>query len=96
MPIEERVFQSGGTAEDISLVRDMGFDVDDDNSPDPANIPNAERNSKDHVPSQWEWSGICPRKQNDCRDYKATMGDLTPEKWIVMGMYLCNSSLKYI
>ena len=96
MPIEERVFQSGSTAEDISLVRDMGFDVDDDNSPDPANIPNAESNSEDHVPPEWEWSGIFPRKQNGCRDYKATMGDLTPEKWGVMGMYFSNSSLKYM
>ena len=52
MPIEERVFQSGSTAEDISLVRDMGFDVDDDNSPDPANIPTAESNIEDRVPPE--------------------------------------------
>lgn len=38
-PIDESVFDSTNTAEDIALVLAQGLDVDDDNAPAPENIP---------------------------------------------------------
>ena len=37
--IADFVFNAQNQAEDIALVRDMGFEVDDENEPPPENIP---------------------------------------------------------
>ena len=39
IPIENEIFNLRGTAEDIAMVRNQGFDVDDDNEPVPKNVP---------------------------------------------------------
>ena len=41
-PIADFIFNAQNRAEDIALVRAMGFEVDDDNEPAPENIPVAD------------------------------------------------------
>ena len=55
----------GRRAEDIAFVRDMGFEVDDDNKPAPENVPAVDTppvNGGTLLEGQeWVWDGI------DCR-----------------------------
>ena len=60
--IADFVFNAQNRAEDIALVRNMGFEVDDDNEPAPENVP-----ADDATPvnggallegQQWGWDGI--------------------------------------
>ena len=41
-PIDSSIFQASNRAEDIAMVRNQGFSVDDDNEPVEENIPTAE------------------------------------------------------
>lgn len=56
-----------GTAEDIAIMKDLGFDVDDDNQPAPENIPTLQERE---VPNElygdqsWGWDGFCERRTN--------------------------------
>ena len=59
------------TPEDISLMREMGFDVDDDNDPAPENVPGSALGasvapSRDglYEGQSWGWNGFCDRRQN--------------------------------
>jgi hypothetical protein len=62
--IADFVFHAQNRAEDIALVRDMGFEVDDDNEPAPENVPSllnapARVNGGDLFEGQeWGWDGI--------------------------------------
>ena len=60
--IDEAVFQANGSrAEDIAMVRNLGFDVDDDNEPVPENIPSPDAPLPvDHglyEGQSWGWDG---------------------------------------
>jgi hypothetical protein len=56
------VFNAQNRAEDIALVRDMGFEVDDDNGPTPENVPAVDAppvNGGSLLERQeWGWDGI--------------------------------------
>ena len=58
-------------AEEISLVENMGFDVDDDNRPAPENVPTAVTTASElnedgtFVGQAWGWSGMCQRKSQN-------------------------------
>jgi hypothetical protein len=61
--IADFVFQAQNRAEDIALVRAMGFEVDDDDEPAPENIPadgeHLFRLGGDlHDGQEWGWDGI--------------------------------------
>ena len=60
--IAEFVFNAQNRAEDIALVRNMGFEVDDDNEPAPENVPaaNAPRpnGATLYEGQEWGWDGI--------------------------------------
>ncbi|KAG7342063.1 hypothetical protein IV203_007155 [Nitzschia inconspicua] len=53
--------EATGRTEDIVLMRAAGFDVDDDNDPDPENVP-VEGEPIDDDPRSWGWNGICYRR----------------------------------
>jgi hypothetical protein len=64
--IADFVFQAQNRAEDIALVRAMGFEVDDDDEPAPENIPADDerlfRLGGDlHDGQEWGWDGIDQR-----------------------------------
>ena len=61
-----------GTAEDISMVLDMGFDVDDDNMPAPENVPEGDDDTTDDLfeGQSWGWDGFCDRKRNNFANNK--------------------------
>ena len=60
--IADFVFNAQNRAEDIALVRNMGFEVDDDNDPAPENVPDANAppvNGGVLLEGQeWGWDGI--------------------------------------
>ena len=60
--IADFVFNAQNRAEDIALVRNMGFEVDDDNDPAPENVPDASAppvNGGALLEGQeWGWDGI--------------------------------------
>ena len=60
--ITEFVFNAQNRSEDIALIRNMGFKVDDENNPAPENIPTANTprpNGDDLYEGQdWGWDGI--------------------------------------
>jgi hypothetical protein len=60
--IAEFIFNAQNRAEDIALVRNMGFEVDDDNEPAPENVPtnNAPRPNGGNLyeGQEWGWDGI--------------------------------------
>ena len=60
--IADFVFNAQNRAEDIALVRDMGFEVDDDNEPAPENVPAVDAppvNGGSLLEGQkWGWDGI--------------------------------------
>ena len=69
-PIADFIFNAQNRAEDIALVRAMGFEVDDDNEPAPENIPVADAplfrlGGGLHEGQEWGWDGI---------DQRATLG----------------------
>ena len=55
-------------AEDIQLMLDMGFDVDDDDAPAPENVPGPTEedcgNDGLYDGQSWGWSGFCERRSN--------------------------------
>ena len=62
-----------GTPEDIQLMQDLRFDIDDDDAPAPENvpIPNVQREQTEENNEEglyegrsWGWSGFCDRKMN--------------------------------
>ncbi len=60
--IADFVFNTQNRAEDINLVQDMGFEVDDDNEPAPENVPAVDAppvNGGTLLEGQeWGWDGI--------------------------------------
>jgi len=65
-PIADFIFNAQNRAEDIALVRAMGFEVDDDNEPAPENIPVADAplfrlGGGLHEGQEWGWDGIDQR-----------------------------------
>jgi len=74
--IDTTVFNASNQAEDIALVRNMGFDVDDDNEPAEENIPtNGETGATDteglYAFQRWGWSGIDQRRTTTSSDQQA-------------------------
>ena len=74
----------GNNHEDISLVRNLGFDVDDDNLPLPENVAKRpERLERDDRSEDvlkknkqsWGWSGSCERRASNCFNTKAKLGE---------------------
>lgn len=68
-PIDDAIFNLRGTAEDIAMVRNQGFDVDDDNEPVPENIPADDgptvgNNNGLYEDQSWGWDGIDRRANN--------------------------------
>ena len=64
--IADFVFQALNRAEDIALVRAMGFEVDDDDEPAPENIPADDEHlfrlgGDLHDGQEWGWDGIDQR-----------------------------------
>jgi hypothetical protein len=64
--IVDWVFQAQNWAEDIALIRAMGFEVDDDNEPAPENIPPPDMplfmiGGDLHEGQEWGWDGIDQR-----------------------------------
>ena len=61
-PNQQFYFPVSNHAEDIAMVRNQGFSVDDDNEPVEENIPTAEtpeaRGSNLLPGQQWGWDGI--------------------------------------
>ncbi len=69
-PIADFVFNAQNWAEDIALVRAMGFEVNNDNKSAPKNIPQPDQplfclGGGLHEGQEWEWDGI---------DQRATLG----------------------
>ena len=67
------------TAEDITMMRGMGFDINDDNEPAPENIP-----VKNGVIGKatfdslfegqtWGWDGLCDRRRNGFTNINSTL-----------------------
>ena len=84
--IHESVFQSGGHAEDIALVRAQGLDIDDDNMPAPENIPvevvpndTLRIVDPEHTEEGWGWSGIDHRKQLNISNVRAAISGVSNE-----------------
>ena len=59
------VFHATSRAEDIHMVRGMGFYVDDDNEPAEENIPAEAVADKTEEAATWEWDGVCDRQANN-------------------------------
>lgn len=63
--IDQGIFSLTGTAEDIALVRNQGFDVDDDNEPVEENIPATDApvpaNNGLYEGQSWGWDGFDQR-----------------------------------
>ena len=67
--IDDAIFNLRRTAKDIVMVRNQGFDVDDDNEPVPENIPTGDappvnNNNGLYDGQSWGWDGIDCRAQN--------------------------------
>ncbi len=67
--IDQGIFSLAGTAEDIVLVRNQGFDVDDDNKPVEENIPTADApvpaNNGLYEGQSWGWDGFDQRTNKE-------------------------------
>ena len=87
-----------GTAEDIAMMVDLGFDVDDDNLPAPENIPTNENENGLHTAPDglyegqtWGWDGFCERKKKnlDCsKPYIRGVSDMVLANMSYLGMFL--------
>ena len=79
--IDDIVFNAGGHAEDIALVRAMGLDVDDDNDPAPENIPTSVpgATNEGNVHHGWGWTGIDHRKQLNITNVRANIAGVTSD-----------------
>ena len=67
-----------GTSEDIAIMTDMGFDVDDDNLPAPENVPDPSAQQSASTNGlfdgqSWGWNGICNRRSRNCCNFKASL-----------------------
>jgi hypothetical protein len=70
--IEQNIYRARNTREDIEMVEQMGFQVDDDNNPAPENIP--DRTNRDDSGLKWGWNGFDARKESgNCWDSPARL-----------------------
>ena len=68
---------SGANSEDITHVRNLGFEVDDDNDSAPDNIPNGD--TVEETNQSWGWNGIDYRAQGNVMNVNPTLNHGLPE-----------------
>ena len=96
VPIDDSIFHAGNTAEDIAVVENQGFDVDDDNRPAEENVPvpngpTADPNDGLYPGQKWGWDGIDYRKVNVPKDNEpGFVGDwnLWGKTWLDVFLFL--------
>ena len=81
--IDDAIFNLRGTAEDIAIVRNQGFDVDDDNEPVPENVPTDDGPTVDdnnglYDGQSWGWDGIDRRANNGGYEVPSFSNSWTP------------------
>jgi hypothetical protein len=79
--------------EEISNFRAQRFAVDDDNDPDPENIPSPQDQSMKGMYLPWESEPLDPRRTSGERDVKPTMVRADLSLYTVLGYFLLFSPL---
>lgn len=73
----QQILRARACVEDIAMVRNMGFTVDDDNEPAPENIPTVVGTpaaaTEVHDGQNWGWQGLDHRKRQGCHDTNASV-----------------------
>jgi hypothetical protein len=91
--IKQNIFCARNTREDIEMVEQMGFQVDDDNNPALENIPGRTNENHDNSGLKWGWNGFDARKKNNgnCWDVPASLANfdrITVKDITVVNMFL--------
>ncbi len=84
-------------SEDVNLIRNAGFDVDDDNEPAPENIP-VEGETVD-LQQTWGWSGICNRKATGVANHPPRLNgksDVESKSMTFLSLFLWFFPLNYL
>jgi hypothetical protein len=93
VPIDDAIFNLRGTAEDIAMVRNQGFDVDDDNEPVPENVPTDDGPTVDdnnglYEDQTWGWDGIDRRANNGGYEEPSFTNGWTPINKSFLDLFL--------
>lgn len=95
--LPEEVTRNSATVEDVGLIRNEGFGVDDDNDPAPENVPTEGETVTDN--QTWGWSGICHRKSTNIANTPARlngMSGIEVKSMSYLSMFLCFFPLNYL
>jgi hypothetical protein len=63
--IEQNIFRARNAREDIEMVKQMRFQVDDNNNPAPENIPDRTNENCKDSSLKWGWNGFDARKDSN-------------------------------